>query len=335
MRFLKRSFFLRALIALTALYLFVGSLRAEETQKVTADKERLIKTVQFLSEENFPRTTLQENKKKTIEYLTRTVQDAGLKTTRGEFIIKEILGDDEVAIELQRYTFVNIHALKKGKTDKRIIIGAHYDAVHVAPGADDNASGVAALVELAYFLKKTPELNCDVEIVFYDLEEDGLLGSRYHAKKLKSQNIDVVCMICLDMIGYYSDKENSQSYPPGLWGEIGGTKGDFLVAFGGPKDTQLVADAEKVFREATTLKILATPTPKALEEMVSTFSDHAPFWEEGYPILLFTDTADFRNGHYHSATDTWDTLDYDRLAQVPVGIYHVILAVDASRNTGQ
>jgi len=328
-QFLKRSSLLRALVALTVLYFFACFLHAEERQKVTADKERIVKTVRFLSEENVPRTTLPENKKKTVEYLTQAITDAGLESRRGEFVIKEVLGDDEAATELQRYTFVNIHALKKGKTDKRIVVGAHYDAVHVSPGADDNASGVAALIELAYFLKKTPELNCDVELVFYDLEEDGLLGSRYHAKKLKSQNIDVVCMINLDMIGYYSDRENSQAYPSGMWKEIGGAKGDFIVMFGRPGDTQLVADVKKAFQEAVPLRILATPTPKALEAMVSRFSDHASFWSEGYPALLFTDTADFRNKHYHLATDTWDTLDYDRLVQVPVGIYYVILAIDA------
>ena len=203
-----RSFFQRTFFGLTILFVFTGFLQAEETPKVAADKERIIRAVRFLSEENFPRTTSPTNKVKTIDYLINAVAASGFEATRSEFVIRQTLGDDGIAIEMNSRTFTNIHVLKKGKTDKRIVVGAHYDALANTPGADDNASGVAALIELAYFLKKTPELNSDVELVFYDLEEDGLLGSWYHARKLKTQNVNVVCMICLDMIGYYSDAPN-------------------------------------------------------------------------------------------------------------------------------
>jgi hypothetical protein len=324
--------FMRTLFALTTLVLFFGFLHAEETQKITADKERIIKTIRFLSEENHPRSAVPEKRKKTIDYLVKTFTDTGLTTTRGEFAFKRILSDNDDqhnnAVELDRRVFTNIHALKKGKTDKRIIVAAHHDAVLQSPGADDNASGVAVLVELAYMLKQTAELNCDVELVAYDLEELGLYGSRYHAKKLKNQKVDVVCMLCMDMVGYYSDKENSQDYPVGGMSLLYGTKGDFLAMIGRPEDTKLIAGVQKAFREATPLKILSLPAPKGLDLLLSR-SDHAPFWWEGYPALFFTDTADFRNKNYHQKTDTWDTLDYDRLSQVPVGLYYVILAIDA------
>jgi len=312
---------------------------AEETQKVTADKERIIQTVRFLSEENHPRTGTNENKEKTVDYIIKSFADTRFDVTRGEFAVKQFICDtdfpdssnsqEQVAVELFQRTYTNIHALKKGKSDKRIIVGAHYDAVRESPGADDNASAVAVLVELAHLLKETAGLNCDVELVSYDMEEWGCLGSQYHAKKLKTQNVNVVCMLCMDLVGYYSDAENSQDYPVSAMSLLYGTKGDSLGMIGRQEDAKLLVDAKKAFQKATTLKIISLPAPKALEDLLSR-PDHDPFWREGYPALFFTDTAEFRNKNYHKNTDTWDTLDYDRLAQVPVGLYEIILMIDAA-----
>jgi len=320
------------LFSVTFCFLLLTGVFAQE-----ADKERIIQTVRFLSEENHPRTGAKENKGKTIEFITKAIADTGFNVTREEFAIKHILCDssflespdpqNQVAIVMSQYKYVNIHALKKGKMDKRIIVAAHYDAITESPGADDNASAVAVLIELAHFLKTT-ELNCDIELVFYDAEESGCLGSQYHAKKLKAQNVDVVCMLCLDLVGYYSDKENSQEYPISAMSLLYGTKGNFLAMFGRPEDAPLVSEATQAFQKATTLRILSLPAPKELEGLLSR-SDHAPFWQEGYPALFFTDTAEFRNKNYHQDTDTWDTLDYERLAQVPGGLYEIILTIDA------
>jgi len=324
----NRTIFFRTLLGLATLFALAGCLCAEQ---VTIDKDRLIKTVRFLSEENFHRVVTHENKEKTIDYLMESITAMGLEAVRSDFALKQMLGDDEdVAIEVYRNTFSNIHALKKGKTDKRIIIGAHYDIVDSSPGADDNASGVAVLLELAYLLKETAELNCDVEFVAYDVEEVGLWGSRFHAKKLKNKKVDVACMLCLDMVGYFSDEENSQSYPVRSMNRLYGTKGDFLAMVGRPADAKLLSDAQKAFRESSTLKIHSFPAPNLMEPLFAR-SDHAPFWWEGYPALFFTDTADFRTPHYHKKTDTWDTLDYDKMVQVTVGLYRIILAIDAAQ----
>jgi len=298
----------------------------------------MIRTVRFLSEENHPRTATPKNRERTIEYLVNAISEAGLEATRDEFVLKWFLSENDsldaarpneerVAIELRRSDpFTNVHVLKKGKTRKRIVVGAHYDAFADSPGADDNASGVAVLIELAHLLRGTAELNCDVELVFYDLEEAGLYGSRYHAKKLKNQKVDVVCMLCLDLVGYYSEADNSQDYPISGMNLLYGTKGDFLAMIGRPQDTKLMTAAHKAFQESTALRILSLPAPKGVDLFLSR-SDHGPFWQEGYPALFFTDTADFRNKNYHKKTDTWDTLDYDRLAQVPVGLLAVIVSI--------
>ena len=327
------------LLGLATLFAISGLLHAEQ---VTTDKERIIKTVRFLSEENFPRVATHTNKERTIDYIIESITAAGLEATRGDFALTQIIGDSDfsvppskrgresVEIEVNRSSLANIHALKKGRTDKRIIIGAHYDIVSVSPGADDNASGVAVLIELAHLLKTTAELNCDVELVSYDMEEVGLWGSRYHARKLKNQNVNVACMLCLDMVGYFSDEANSQRYPVAGMSRLYGTRGDFLAMVGRSEDAKLMADVQEVFRKTTSLKIQSFPTPNLLGPLFAR-SDHAPFWWEGYSALFFTDTADFRNKNYHRKTDTWDTLDYDRLSQVPVGLYHVILAIDATQ----
>jgi len=332
---------MRTFTTLTLLLLFSGLLYAEESKKLSADKERIIKTVRYLSEDLFPRTANPENKVKTIDYITKAFEATGLEVTHDEFAIKTVLcapdfpasgiSEESVVIEVRRgqVSSINIHALKKGKGDKRIVVAAHYDIVARSPGADDNASAVAAIIELAYMLKETPPLNCDVEFVSYDEEEIGLYGSRYHAKKLKKQNVDVVCMFSLDMVGYFSDEENSQEYPvPGM-SSMFGTKGDGLAVIGRPQDFRLIAMAQKVWQAETSLKIVPLPAPPGMDILLSR-SDHAPFWWEGYPALFLSDTAEFRNKNYHKNTDTWDTLDYDRLAQVPVGLYHVILAIDAA-----
>jgi Zn-dependent M28 family amino/carboxypeptidase len=135
-------------------------------------------------------------------------------------------------------------------------------------------------------------------------------------------------MFSLDMVGYYSDAENSQIYPVGGMSLLYGTKGDFLGMVGRPEDGKLLTDAKKTLQNTTTLRIESIALPKEMKDLSR--SDHAPFWQEGYPALFFTDTAEFRNKNYHEATDTWDTLDYDRLTQVPVGLYEVILMIDAA-----
>jgi Zn-dependent M28 family amino/carboxypeptidase len=332
---------MRTFTTLTILFLFSGLLYAEDAKKLTADKERIIKTVRFLSEEIPVRTASEENREKTIDYIAQSFSAVGLEVTRDTFAVKTIICDtdfpasgineESVAVEVRRNPLpsINIHALKKGKGNKRIVVAAHYDVVAKTPGADDNASGIAVLVELAHMLKETPELNCDVELVSHDGEEVGLFGSRYHARKLKKQKVDVVCMLCMDMVGYYSDEEHSQNYPIGGMSSLYGTKGDNLAMIGRPQDVRLITAAQKAFREASTLKLVSLPAPPGLDFTLSR-SDHAPFWWEGYPALFFTDTADFRNKNYHKETDTWDTLDYDRLAQVPVGLYAIIKAVDAN-----
>jgi Zn-dependent M28 family amino/carboxypeptidase len=138
-------------------------------------------------------------------------------------------------------------------------------------------------------------------------------------------------MFCLDLVGYYSDEKDSQDFPFSAMGLIYGTKGDFIGVLGRTQDRRLIAAARKAFQRSVPLRVEAIAVPKVMQGPPFALSDHREFWAVGYPALFFTDTANYRNKNYHKPTDTWDTLDYDRLAQVPVGLYHLILALDATK----
>ena len=211
--------------------------------------------------------------------------------------------------EFEREEFSNIIAgrIKPDKTP-RFIIGAHFDAVPGTPGADDNASGVAALLEAARCLAHSPA-NQYTEFVAFNLEEYNMAGSKAYARKLKKKKIPVLGMISLEMIGYVSHEKGSQKIPLPLKPFYPST-GDFIALVGDGQSKQLLKQAEMAFKKIPGLNSEALTVPMRgilLPEV--RLSDHSPFWDEGYPALLITDTSFFRNPNYHSPQDTLDTLD--------------------------
>lgn len=201
---------------------------------------------------------------------------------------------------------------------KRIIIGAHYDVCGDQDGADDNASGVVGLLELA---RKLPELSLKyrIDLVAYSLEEPPFfrtefMGSYIHAKYLKDNNIDVLGMISLEMIGYYSNEKGSQDYPVGLLKWFYGDRGNFIALikkFGaGTFANKFVSQ----FKKQNYIKTSTLTAPSWLSGI--DFSDHLNYWHFGYSALMITDTAFYRNKNYHEKTDTIDTLDIKKMHQV-------------------
>ena len=194
------------------------------------------------------------------------------------------------------------------------VIGAHYDSVPGSPGADDNASGVAALLEIAreYQPYKRPShMSFDrcahrVQFVAYDREEDGLLGSIHHCIELKKQRAEVFGMISLEMLGY---TDASQRLVPGV--EVKQTKGDFLAVVANPKSAPLLKLFEGLISTRTVEAVTVQNNTEAAQ--LARLSDHGAFWGAGWKALLATDTAFLRNPHYHQPTDTPATLDYDFL----------------------
>lgn len=206
-----------------------------------------------------------------------------------------------------------------------VLVGAHYDSVATTPGADDNASGVAALMCLAESFAGTKNER-SLRFVFFVNEEPPYfqtenMGSLVYAKQCKEQKEDIVAMVSLETIGYYSDKPNSQKAPPGLEDMVP-DKGNFLAVVGNATSMPIVETFKTHFAKYSTLPLAGMALPTTVVEQG--WSDHWSFWQQGYPAVMVTDTALLRNPHYHQATDTADTLDYDRLTQAVKGLEGVI-----------
>lgn len=190
-----------------------------------------------------------------------------------------------------------------------LLIGAHYDTVMASPGADDNASALAVLLEVADQLRYTG-VTRPVWLAAFCLEEQGLLGSRAFALHLKQAGQPLYGAIVLECVGYVSHEAGSQGTPPGVPIAVP-TVGNFLGIIGNEASRDLIAAVERSARSAApampTLALAVPGRGEALPDVRR--SDHAAFWDEGYPAVMLTDTANFRNPHYHLPSDTLDTLD--------------------------
>ena len=215
-------------------------------------------------------------------------------------------------------TYTNVIASFGPETGDRIIVGAHYDTVLGTPGADDNASGVAGLLELARALSGgMPPTRID--LVAYVLEEPPFfrteqMGSYMHAKSLRDAKVKVRAMICLEMIGYYTDLPNSQEYPISGVATIYGNRGDFIAVVGKMAKPALVRSVKRAMLAGGDLRIVSANAPGSIPGI--DFSDHLNYWAFDYPAVMLTDTAFYRNPNYHATSDTDDTLDYQRMAKL-------------------
>ncbi|MEG4027197.1 MULTISPECIES: M20/M25/M40 family metallo-hydrolase [unclassified Microcoleus] len=199
-----------------------------------------------------------------------------------------------------------------------IVIGAHYDTVPGTPGADDNATGVAVLLELARDIASAP-LTYPVQLVAFDMEEYGCLGSRHHAAKYKQQQKSIRLMISLEMLGYCNHNPNSQSYPAGLK-NFYPNSGNFIALIGTFRTVpDLINLSGKIRKSGQPCEWLPVPN-RGLIVPDTRRSDHVPFWDNGYPAIMVTDTANMRNPHYHRESDRIETLDLDFLAGVCQGL---------------
>lgn len=218
--------------------------------------------------------------------------------------------------------FKNIIARFGPKDGARIVVGAHYDTCDPLPGADDNASGVAGLIELARMLAATP-VNVPVELVAYTLEEPPFfrtdnMGSAVHARSLRKANVEVRAMISIEMIGYFSDAPGSQQLPSFILKPFYPSVGNFIAVIGDLNSFGLTRKVKRAMKGASSLPVYSLNGPQFIPGV--DFSDHVSYWDQDYPALMVTDTAFFRNLAYHTAEDTADRLDYKKMANVVVGI---------------
>lgn len=237
-------------------------------------------------------------------------------------------------VEYQPYTvdgaeYNNVICHFNGDSEDLVVVGAHYDVAGEQDGADDNASGVASVLQLAQLIKqknKRPRHN--LQLVAYTLEEPPFfrsdwMGSHVHASWLKKNNAKVKYMISVEMVGYYSDKGGSQDYPSPLLHLFYPSTGNFLALVGGIKEFWLTRPIKATMAEKMELSLYSINSPAFVPGI--DFSDHLNYWKYGYQAFMLTDTAFLRNKNYHQTSDTIDTLNFQKMAEVVIGLYYLVL----------
>jgi len=279
-----------------------------------SDPARLERHVRMLAEELVPRDFEQpQNLDRAAAYIARELGGAGARVSEQPF-------------SAGGRVYRNVLGSFGPETPERIVVGAHYDTDGPFPGADDNASGVAGLIELAALLGGV-ELPMRVELAAYSLEEmpffgTGEMGSAVHARSLSRPGARVRAMICLEMIGYFSDESGSQTVPFRALRLFYPGTGSFIAVAGRLRDAGLVRRVKRSMRAASALPVYSINAPRSLPGI--DLSDHASFWNAGHPAVMVTDTAFYRNERYHTALDTPGTLDYARMGDVVEGVFQAV-----------
>lgn len=280
--------------------------------------EKQTKTVDFAADT----TLLKANLQTIIDFGYRNYKNPDVLNKTAEFIKKQFLeltdSVSEQVYEVNNQSYKNVIASFNTDKMERLIIGAHYDVYGDQDGADDNASAVVGLIRLAQLLKNAnPDFRID--FVAYTLEEPPFfktenMGSHVHASYLHQHKIPVKGMICLESIGYFSDEKNSQTYSYPLHKLTLGTKGNYILVVSRKEDGKFGKEMTSKMKKAD---LITTKSVKGLKKLKGVdLSDHRNYWKFGFPAVMVTNTAYYRNKNYHRKSDTIDTIDFVRLSAV-------------------
>lgn len=276
---------------------------------------------------------LQSNLREHVEHLSVRIGERNIwkanSLEQAAAYIEARLRQYGYTVSRQSYTCYGKHCsnlvAETDGTGSRIVVGAHYDSVPGSPGADDNASAVSGLLELARLLKESPPRK-KITLVAFANEEPPFygstnMGSMVYAASLKAKNTPVDFMVALEMIGYFS-KERIQRYPlPGMSLFYPKTA-DFIGVAGNFRSWGTVSQLKKGIRKHSRIDVQTMVSPESIGGI--NLSDNLSFWHHGYRAVMVTDTAFFRSPHYHLETDTPDTLDFDSMAEVILGLFHTL-----------
>ncbi len=258
------------------------------------------------------------------------IEKQGLESAR-KYIAEQFQASG-YQVEFQEYQLsgdvvANIEVTHTGTThpDEIIIVGAHYDAVFGAPGANDNGSGVAAMLELADRFKDK-NFPRTVRFVAFVNEEPpnfmtGDMGSYVYAKRAAKEKDNIIAMFALETIGYFRDETGSQHYPP-FFNLFYPNKGNFIAFVGNLGSRKFVTKSIRLFREHAAFPSEGLAAPAIIPGV--SWSDHWSFWKHGYPAIMITDTAPYRYPYYHSPEDTPDKVDYEKMVLVVKGLEKMI-----------
>jgi hypothetical protein len=298
------------------LCLVIATHCAAQQAASTADTAQLHRHLIALTTTPEPRNHLHlASLNQAAEYITAKLAAAGAQPT-------------EQPYEVNGQTYRNILGSFGPAEGPRLIIGAHYDVCGEQPGADDNGTGVAALLELARLLGQHASLPCRVDVVAYTLEEPPFfrtpqMGSYVHAQSLHKAGVEVRGMVALETLGYYDDRRGTQDYPlkPLKW--VYGSRGNYVTVARKFGNGRFARQFARHYKSAALLPVKRFAAPAWLPGI--DFSDHLNYWHFGYPAVLLTDTAFYRNKHYHEPTDTLNRLDMHRLSLAVDALLAVVL----------
>lgn len=286
-----------------------------------AEKERMYEDVKFLTELRPYRNYQNKGSlQKVCEHIKQVFLDAGLTVSEQKWTV----GNEE---------FTNVIGIYQANKTKRLVVGAHYDVCGDQPGADDNASAVAGLLETARLIgQQQPQTDYAIELVAFCLEEPPFfgtknMGSYIHAQSLYEADAEVIGMICYEMIGYFSDQPNSQPYPNSDLSKIYPSTANFITVVGIQDYVNFNSQVQKLMdsNSAIDVQIINFPSDNQLAGM----SDQRNYWYFGYQALMINDTSFLRNPHYHLKSDTIETLDFIKMAEVINGAYHAIVKLSS------
>lgn len=299
--------------ALVVLWLLLAQPSWRRNNRVVGslDPNRLREHVELLSQILYPRNWRQVQRlERAADYIETQFRAAGAEVERQP-------------IQVGGATYYNVIARFNSEAGPRVVVGAHYDAWEDTPGADDNASGVAALIELAYLIG-AGGVTSFVELVAYVLEEPPFfrtdqMGSVAHAAMIARDSTPTRGVIVLEMVGYFSDEPGSQQYPIPLLRFYYPGRGNFIAVASRWDQGAWVRRVKAGMKGATDLPVYSIRAPSWLPGI--DMSDHRSYWPHGIPALMVTDTAFYRNTTYHTRKDTADRLDYARMAHVVMAVY--------------
>lgn len=298
--------------------------------KVKVDPERMKEIVKLFSVRFHPRSYRDH-----VQLLAtgKTIQKR-FETTKGKVEMQKFSVNIEEKGKTVSKEYFNVSCLFGEGKGPRIVIGAHYDSHDMTPGADDNASGVAGLLELAYLLNAEKTYECEIELVAYSLEEPPFfasedMGSAHHANKLSREGVEVKSVLILEMIGYFSEEENSQDYPTPLFKLLYPSKGNFIAIVGKLDQGKYTGQVKASFMSVEGLNVESINAPVQIPGI--DFSDHRNYWAKGHQAVMITDTAFYRNKEYHTANDTWDRLNYQKMALVVEGTFNAVMNLSKTK----
>jgi len=303
------------------LLIFITNLSFAQSSDTTLIKNHLVEITKTKGFRMFSNPNLLN---KTANYISDNFKKYADTTYFQEYKVNDITYQNVICVF--NPTLINSFGSSNSQT---IVIGAHYDVCGEQEGADDNASGIVGLLEVARMLKGQ-QFEHRIELVAYTLEEPPFfrtenMGSYVHAKSLVDQKIDVYGMISLEMIAYFKEEKRTQDYPIGLLKLFYGNRGDYITLvnkFGKGKFSKKFTG---IYKKTKTIKTKKFNGPKFLTGI--DFSDHLNYWKFGFSAMMITDTAFYRNKNYHQPTDTMETLDIEKMAKVIDGVVLTLKAL--------